>query len=380
VGIAWDEATVEEAERQRLVELIVEVGGISPEQVVRDAVPSSRDAVAYQVERDALDRLVELRERLEEAARAYRGGDLERAELEATRVARALEVDPLAPGSTRLAWSAHLLRAQVAWTQADDAATDEMLRAAVALDPRAQPSTRHVPPSFAAEHRRIQAEVLAERASWPSLVLETSETTFFVEVDGRPGLRPVPSGTHFVVVRRPGRAPVAAAVSTDTPWEVPASLELIPDAVPVDRTLAEAVCERLDLGHLVLARVRDGRWGLQGYACGEGFGPAWYEEPQSGLPEGVSVALALAGGAFDRVEAAIIGDEPWPAPRILAPPPPPRVDVLAEPKPWHKRVWVWTLVGGTVAAAVITGIVLGTRSDRRTIAVDWGTFTNPNGR
>jgi hypothetical protein len=379
VGIAWhDKATVDDAARQRLVEVLVEVGAISPDEIITDAVQASRDAVAYQVERDALDRLVQLRQRLGAAAAAYRAGDLEQAEVGATRVARALEVDPLAPGSTRLAWSAHLLRAQVAWTRADDPATEAALRAAVALDPQAQLSTRQVPPSFAAEHRRVQAEVLADRHTWPSLAIEVpAQSTPVVEIDGRPGLRPVPEGTHFVVVRRAGRAPVAAAVSTDMVWEAPPSLEVIPDAIPADRTLAEAVCERLALGHLVLARIRDGRWGLQGYACGRGFGPVWYEEPDSGVPDGVRVALALSGGPFEDGEAQLTGDRPWPAPRIVAGPPQPQVDVLREPKPWHKRAWVWTLIGTTVAAAIVTGAVLGTRASRSTIAVDWETFTNP---
>ena len=378
VGIAWDDqATADADARQRLADMLVEVGAISPEEVIDDAVAATRDAVAFQVERSTLDRFASLRERLREAAAAYRAGDLEQAETGANQVARSLEADPLAPGSTRLAWSAHLLRAQVAWTRADDAAMEAALRAAVALDPDAQISTRQHPPSFALEHRRVREESLAARESWPTLAVELpADPAVYVEVDGRPGLRPVPPGTHFVVVRRPGRAPVAAAVSTDAPFELPPSPVVVPDAAPKDRTLAEAICERLSLGHIVLARIRDGRWGLQGYACGRGFGPPWYEGPDS-IEDGVRVTLGFSGQTFDRAEAQITGDAPWPVPRMVEPPPE-RVDVVQPPpKPWYRRAWVWVLVGGTVSAAVVTGAVLGTRGSQRTIAVDWGTFTNP---
>lgn len=374
IGLAWqDQATVDAAVRQRLVDALVDVGAISPDEIIGDAVHSARRAVAYQVPRLVMERLAQLRAQLGEAAAAYRAGDLDGAAVGATRVTRLLEVDPLAPGSTRLAWRAHLLRAQVAWTQADDARTETALRAAVALDPEARLSTRRVPPGFAAEYRRVQAEVLTQRPSWPSLRL-TVPSDAIIEVDGRPGLRPVPPGMHLLVVRQVGRAPIAAAVTTEASWEAPPAVEAIPEVVPDDRTAAQVLCDRLELGHLVLARVRDGRWGLQGYACGHGFGPAWYENPGR-LREGVRVALGMSGERFDRAEAAISGDRPWPVSRVdPLPRPIEPVDRTPRPRPWYKRAWIWTLVGGVVAAGIITGAVLGARGHDRTIGVDYETF------
>lgn len=74
--------------------------------------------------------------------------------------------------------------------------------------------------------------------------------------------------------------------------------------------------------------------------------------------------------------------EPEPEPATPPPPrsPPPELAVVtaplaapaAPPPPIYKRWWLWTAVGGVAAAAVITGVAVGTQSSGTPVAVPSG--------
>ena len=111
-----------------------------------------------------------------------------------------------------------------------------------------------------------------------------SGESFAVEIDGVPGQRPVPPGEHLVVVRRPGVPAMGGVAHTDAPWPLPDAEPVLRPGLPADREGAERICTSAELDVLVLARWRDDRLGLQRYACGEGFEPAWYEGRRAWAP------------------------------------------------------------------------------------------------
>lgn len=77
-------------------------------------------------------------------------------------------------------------------------------------------------------------------------------------------------------------------------------------------------------------------------------------------------------------EKASREQEPEPAPPPRSPPPElavvtaPAAAPVAPAKPIHKRWWLWTAVGGAAAAAVVTGVAIGTQSPSTPVAVPSG--------
>jgi hypothetical protein len=383
VGIAWQhQATADATSQQRLLQTIATALGAEPDAVIPDAVGQARRMVAHELPRAGVLRLIELGERLEDAGTRYRGGELDAAHQGAAEVLEALRADPVLPGASRLAWRAHLLRARVAWTRADDVATREALHAAVCLDPEAKVTTRRVPPAFASIYAEVQQSVLAAKAEWQPLRIRVPDSDAIeIEIDGRADARPVPPGEHFVVVRRAGIAPWAAVVHPAQEQQVPSGSIVVRAAMPAERDAAEEICDRLQLDRLVLARRQGRRLGLQGYACGDGFGPAWYGGAEP-LARGVAVVLGRTQGVtFDRTRAILAGPSRWPAlpakeglgassgGTAKAPADEPRGK-----KAWYKRAWIWVIVGGVVVAGVTTAAVLGTRDPPGRVLVnspDW---------
>ena len=169
---------------------------------------------------------------------------------------------------------------------------------------------------------------------------------------------------------------------------VPDQPEQVLAGLPLDREAADAICRTVDLERLVLAEARDDRIALEGYACRGSLTPTWYSEtwPVDARPVGpppveleAGVAIVLGGPTKDSATlpgSRLASREPWPEPE-----PEPEPAVIEDPgledpvkKPWFKRVWVWSLIGGVVAAGVTTGAVLGTREQPSEIRVDVDTF------
>ena len=63
---------------------------------------------------------------------------------------------------------------------------------------------------------------------------------------------------------------------------------------------------------------------------------------------------------------------PPPAAVLVAPSPAPAVKDQPMPTPIYKRWWLWTAVGGAAAAAVVTGVAIGTQSPSTPVAVPSG--------
>jgi hypothetical protein len=291
-------------------------------------------------------------------------------------VLEAVRGDPVIPGAAALAWRAHVLRAQLSWIEGDAAGLEEAIAAAVALDPEAKPSTRQVPPPVVEAYLRQRDAVMAGADAWPSLALVGAPgEPFAVEIDGVPGRRPVPPGEHLVVVRRPGAAPVGAVVDTGAPWPLPAAEVVLPPGLPEDAATAERICEAAEVEWLLLARRRDERLGLQRYACGEGFGPAWYEA-RGGWGPGIEHVLAGEGGS--EASAALHRTAPWPA---VPPVVPPRPVVIAAGSSGAdhgrlRRALPWMLIGGAIAGAVTVGVLVGGEPSP-SIAIDGNGFLRP---
>ena len=190
-----------------------------------------------------------------------------------------------------------------------------------------------------------------------------------------PGQRPVPPGEQLVVIRRPGGAPVGAVVDTATPWSFPDEAPVLAPGLPTDAGAAERICESAELDVLVLARRRDDRMGLQGYACGEGFGPAWYEG-RDGWEAGIDFVLGRDGEP--NVMPRLHLPEPWPA---VPPPPRPRPMTFASAPSFEaenrlRRALPWLLIGGAIAGAVTLGVVYGGEPSP-SIAIDGNGFLRP---
>lgn len=370
VGVLWHEqATVDPALQQRLIEAITEALEIDPAGVIPDAIPRARRLVAYQLQPERIEELGRLHRRLRDATFRFRAGELMPAWDQAAGVLEGLRADPLLPGAATLAWRAHLLRAQVSWTQADQGTTDAELRAAIALDPAARLTTRRVPPDFADRYEAQRTAILGDPGSWETPRVDAGGDAR-IEIDGEPGLRSVPPGEHFVVVRRLGAQPWGVVMAADGTVNVPRAETVIATGLPRHRKEAQLFCDRLETDVLVLARQRDERLGLQAFDCGDGYADPWFSlptpEPEA-VQDGVRLALGLSarGATFDEGIARVASREPWPEPE-------PELGLTPEgtqpgdrgtdkPKPWYKRAWVWVIVGAVVVGGVTTGAVLGTR-------------------
>jgi hypothetical protein len=270
---------------------------------------------------------------------------------------------------------AHMLVAQIHWTEGDATASDGALGAAIALDPDGHASPRRLPPELVLRHAALQKRVLEDRSrTWIELGIFAHDKGAEIEIDGITGVRAVPPGEHVVVVRRPGARPVAAIVATS--WNVPLPQVELGPGLPRNRGSAERMCEALDLQRIVLARRRGERFGLQGYECGAGYGPPWFGA-QAKIADGAATTLGIGVVAgFDADVTAIASARPWPEPVARVAPGTGKADVPAK-KPWYKRAWVWSLIGGLVVAGVVTGAVVGTRDRDGGLAVDSDSFLRP---
>lgn len=410
VGVVWHEqATGPSPIRQRVLEaLAVPTGPDSePPTILDRADDRARAGLAVALPRERADNIVRLAQGLNDATTRFREGDLLSSEAAVLAVLAALRDDPLLPGAVGLAVSAEVLHAQILWSTPEvdgggEAAATEALRRAVALDPDAALSTRRVPPAIAALHASVRAQTLATQAAWlPILLRRTNPPTgrtaptapTMVEIDGRPGRRLVPPGEHFVVVRTPGRRPLGFVVEAGGVIDVPEQPEEIAVGLPADDAAATVICDHTGAARLVLVTLRTRRLAMESFACGEGFGAVRYSEPfepiatddaDLGPPDPWLTAAALAMGRSrsgePRPRSRLAAGTPWPKPK---PPPdrdaPKETDETTPPpaKPWYKRVWVWSLIGGVVVAGVTAGAVLGTREQPPVVQIDTDMFFPP---
>lgn len=380
IGVVWhDQATVAPDEQQRLADELVVVGAIDREALVLEASAVAAARIALELPRVRVEEGIAWLARLDDAVRAYRAGELERAQEGLEALLGRVREDPVIPGAAVVAWRAHVLRGQLAWAQGDTAGLDAAVAAAVVLDPQARLSTRQVPPSVAEAYERQRAAILAEASRWPSLSVTTeSGEPFAVEIDGVPGQRPVPPGEHLVVVRRPGRAPVGAVVESPGSWSLPQEPRLLEPGLPRTREAAQRLCRSASLSWVLLARVRDGRMGLQRYTCGEGFGPAWYEQ-HDGIAPGLRRMLEVPEQGWE-ARPVLHRSEPWPpvSPRPSAVP---LLMTVADestrtPRARLRRALPWLIIGGVVAGAVTVGVVVGADPGAN-LAVDGNSFLRP---
>lgn len=355
-----------------------------PEQaLIIDAILEAQRAEAYALDPADVRETSDLQARVDLAVAQLRAGDLEAAQAQSALVLSRLRQSPHLPGVSSMAWALYVLRGRISWTQADDAGVRAAFEAAVALDPQARLSTRKVPPDVAEAYETIRLATLDAREDWAAPTLRgMALESAHIEIDGVAGMRPVPPGEHFVVVRFPGAQAQAAAVGPGGMVVDPPQVD-VPSGLPTARVQADEICDRLDLEVLVLARVRDGRVGVQAHTCGAGFSDPWYslgalddEDTWQALDE-----RAWGSEVLDGRRGVLLDAEPWPRPE-----PPPRVVVgptprdtkptTPPPKPWFRRAWVWVVVGTVVVGAVTTGAVLGTREPTSSVIVT-DDFLNP---
>jgi hypothetical protein len=367
-GVIWAGAPFHDPLRGALLDEL-QRSAASGSAVVDDADEAARAAIAHEVPRADVDRQRSRVVLLETAESAYRGGDPKAALAGTKEVLVGVRADPTTPGAVAVMIRAHLLLAQIAWTEGDAAGVDEALRAALVLDPTARASTRRLPPDLVARHESLRAEMLATQATWTVPDVEVDDGAV-LEIDGRSGRRAVPPGEHLVVVRRPGAAPVGAWL--DGPWTAPEPAIVLASGLPPSAATAERICTTLELERLVLVRRRDARVGVQEYRCGSGYGIAAY-----GDVDALAGVLARASTTdVDRdaalAAAALPDDRRWPVPEVVRPPP--DIDRATPPKPWWKRGWVWGVVATVVVGGVVTGAVLGTRDPAAGYLVDGDSF------
>lgn len=360
VAVVWlPEATADRATQQRLVTILETSLSAPPKRVMMGALDRARRVAAYEVGRDAITAVQETELRLQRAQAQFRAGELDAAEKELEVSMAILLGDPTLPGAARSAYAIHLLEARIAWARGDlDAARMSMLDA-LTLDPTAKVSTRRVPPDFVVEYQSIQIELLAGASTWPRWAV-TEASGALVEIDGELGLRPVPPGRHFVVVRRLGHAPQGQILHTDEPWTSSASPELLAKTFRGPQE-AQAICDRLEVDHVLAVERRQERWGLQAFACGVGFAMPIFA-PEEELAMGMRRAFE---GPFVERPLALAG--PWPedvppaaaVQQALREAPPPPSEPAA--RPWYRRAWVWAVLSAAVIGGVTTAAVLSTR-------------------
>lgn len=376
VGVAWhEEATADVADQQRVAAEVAAVFGVPPDRLVLGAITLARRLEAYRMDPAAAREISDLQARVELAVAQFRAGDLPAATAQADVVLARLRQQPGLPMASSMAWQLHVLRGRVAWTSADDEATEEAWRAAIAVDPQAQLSGREVPPDVVASYETVRAEVLADRSRWVVPAFDGADVgRAQIEIDGIGGLRPVPPGEHFVVVHWPG-AGASAAVFDGAPIVLEAPEASTPADLPRTRAAAERICERLGLDVLVMVRQRGRRFGVQSYACGDDFGEPWYSE--GAALDGLADADWDVGG-YDAERGVLLDPAPWPEPappvvadigEPLVPIEPPGGNDVRPTKPWFRRAWIWVVAGTVVAGAVTTGVVLGTRDPASSVVV-----------
>ena len=362
----------------RLRATVAEALGVLERDLIIDAVREAQRVEAYRLEPVDAREISDLQARVDLAVAQFRAGDLRAATTQSALVLDRLRQSPHLPGASSMAWQLHVLQGRIAWTNADDAATEAAWAAAVAVDPTATLSSREVPPDVIASYEQTRTSIIAGRERWATPVLEGSLLGAQVEIDGVAGMRDVPPGEHFVVVRWPGAAAQAAAVGT-VPMVITAPEVVVPDDLPTTRVQADSICDRLGLDVLVLARMREGRLGLQAYDCGGSFSAPWYSpgpaEAQAGWA--VLVEEPWAPGTFAEPRSVLLDDAPWPEPE---PEPASRVEDAApgpvDPaapspvaRPWYRRPWIWVVAGVVVGGAVATGVGLGLREPTSSVVV-----------
>lgn len=376
VGLAWHaQATVDAADQQRVAAAVGVAFGVPAEQVVRDAIVLARRLETYRLEPAAAREISDLQARVDLAVAQFRAGDLPAATAQATVVLERLRKEPGLPMASSMAWRLHVLRGRIAWTRADDEATAEAWRAAIAVDPQAQLSGREVPPDVIASYEAVRTEVRADRARWIVPTFDPADVGGAqIEIDGIGGLRPVPPGEHFVVVHWPGAA-ARAAMFDGSPIDLEPPEITVPADLPRTRAAADRICDRLELDVLVMARRRGRRIGVQSYACGDDFGEPWYSE--GAALDGLSEA-DWDSRSYEGERGVLLDPAPWPepAPPMIAEagaplgPARPGGGADAQPaRPWFRRAWIWVVVGTVVAGAVTSGVVLGTREPASSVVV-----------
>jgi hypothetical protein len=358
VAVQWrgDQESDEDL-RRSVREVIAAQDGRPVSEVSDRALERARVAVGRELPSELRSVRVVARASLDRADEAYREGRFDDALSELDTALATVHETPALPGAAASAREAHLLVAKIAWARPDRTAAELALDEALRLDPEAQLSVREAAPELVARYLELQTQLLARRdAEWIEPTITSAEhgtegpratdPIVEIEIDGVPGLRPVPPGAHFIVVHRDGHEPIAAWHDVAQPWVLaPAKPRLADDP---DTTIAE-VCEVLGLDVLILAERRDEHVGLQGHRCGVGFGTVWAGTPEQ-LPTGVAQVLA---GPFDGHSLTLA--DAWPK-VVLIVPPAPRVD--DPPRPWFRRGWIWG-TGAGVAAAIVGGVVAG---------------------
>jgi hypothetical protein len=351
IAVEWRGAeTPDEALRLTVREAVAGVDGRPVEAVSDQALARARVAVSREQPATIRTLRTELRAGLDEADAAYREGRFADAHTLLEHALADLHAHPEVPGAAASAREAHLLAARIAWARGELDEAERALGEALRLDPEARLAARQAPPELIERYQALQTSLLASREQdWvtPRIVgVSVDDASVSVEIDGVPGLRPVPPGAHFVIVHRDGHEPTAAWRELGSEWTVPDASERISSDSDVEH---EAICRALALEILVLAERRGASVGLQGYRCGVGYGPMW-----TGKRERVSdAARTVLGGPFDAATTSLAGV--WSSPLVEQGP---IVEPDDERKPWFRRGWIWGTSAG-VAVAIVGGVVAG---------------------
>lgn len=373
VAVEWrGPEAPDEALRIAVREAIAGADGRPLAAVPDQALARARTAVSREHPAAIRELRATVRAGLDRADADHRAGRFDEAVRLLEQTLESLQEHPDLPGAAASAREAHLLAARVAWARGRSSDAEQALSEALRLDPEARLAARQAPPELIDRYLALQLELLEAREhDWitPRLRFadgDDSSASVSVEIDGVPGLRPIPKGPHFVVVFRTGHEPVAGFVEVELEWTVPATHERI--STDPDRE-HEAICRALAIELLVLAERRGTDVGLQGYRCGSGYGPRW-----SGKREGLSgAAPLLLAGPFDSSTASL-------ADRWTQATPEPIVDddpIGPVDRPWYRRGWVWGTSAGVAAAVVggvVAGVVLGARRPPPSLQIDADQF------
>lgn len=370
IAVEWRGAeSPDEPLRLSVREAIAKLDGRPREAVPDQALARARVAASREYPATIRELRAQLRVNLDDADAAYRAGHFADAEALLELTLDSLHDHPELAGAAASAREAHLLAARIAWARGELGEAERALGDALRLDPEARLAARQAPPELIERYQALQTNLLGSREhDWitPQISI-AADPSVSVEIDGVPGLRPVPPGNHFMVVFRDGCELEAAWRSPDLEWAVPDPRERISSDPDAEH---EAMCRALALELLVLAERRGASVGLQGYRCGRGYGPRW-SGPREQLAAGARIVVA---GPFEAATASLAGR--WSALVIE-----PVVDPVTEPdppRPWYRRGWIWGTSAGVAAAivgGVVTGVVLGARQQPSTsLEIDANTF------